>query len=330
MSYKRQIYFFFIKRWFFKLKLVLKRFFNKGDKARHFYFNVYPGSKHHYSLSELAKISFSLFGKEPSQVSFFSQSKFGLNTYLVILGQPPQCFKCRETFSSKNSEKLEVIIQSLTISKIKIPPIIGRYEDLVFTPWIEGNNIKVSDLASGMFVEQLAKYQASLHSHTLSENCLAVKMPLKSQYLEFLQQRFVFFGSSFVKGQELLEVVSILNNNTPTLKVSITHPDFSFDNIILENKKPILIDNETLNVDLGFEFDILNAGQSFFPDNKLLQNYYFEFYKKYHCLGTLESHSNFWSAVYFMKCTGSAFQRQDKKAGLSCLKELKKYLLGIC
>lgn len=327
MSYKKDIYKLFFKNQLLRIKSFTRSFFRGNIRYRKsFCFNIWGEKSNVLSPQEISEIAFNVFSERPFRVEFFSRSKFGLNSYKVFYKEKSMgLLRCRETFSREHAERFDKIIGILTKNKIKIPPVIARYKNLIFSPWIAGKNIRLSDfILKPLLLEKLIEYQASIHSCFLPKEFLKDKIYRKSQYLDFLTKRFIFFGSKYFETKELINVVTILKKRIPPLQTSIIHPDFTDNNIVLENGEPILIDNETLNVDLGYEYDILNAAKSFFNHSPSLQEYYLSLYKKYHSLGTLETHFDFWHLVYLVRMAGSAFQGGDHQRGIYLVKRIIK------
>lgn len=312
-----------------KIKRLRACFSKRGiTRGKSYVFNTCSSRAKAKSPQEISEIAFDVFAKKPLKVEFFSQSKFNLNSYKVFYRKEDLgLLKCREVFSESSLLELKAITEALTEKKISIPKVIASREQLVFSPWVEGKTIKLSDfLRVPGLLEKLVKYQAAIHSCLLPIGLSETILP-ESRYLKFLTERFIFFGSKYVKTEELVEVVAALKKKAPPLTLSIIHPDFTDDNIVLQKQEePILIDNETLSVDLGYEFGILVAADSFFPESNSLQKRYFSLYKSYHSLGTLETHPHFWRLVYWLKSAGSNFQRGNCQKGLRFLAMIKKGL----
>lgn len=324
MRFKKYVYLSLFKNTLLRVKFFLKRFYIKRGKP--LFFNSWSSPKRHLSLQEIADIAFRVFGKKPEEVQFFSQSKFGLCSYKIFYPESEYgTIKCRECFSEDNAQKIEELTAVLNKSRIKIAPVLRRYKHFIFLKWINGETIKLSDfLNKSNFLEKLVKYQASIHSCPSPKEFLVNKE--ESQYLDFLKKRLIFFGSKYTKLEELQSIIKIIEKMAPPPKPSITHPDFTVENIILEQGEPILIDNETLNIDTGYEYDIINAQRNFFPYSQTLQNYYLSLYKKYHSAGTLESNFDYWELIYILRLAGSRFQEQDWREGKKFVNILKKKL----
>lgn len=323
MRLRRYIYLFFLESIFEKTKNFFNYFYIKKNKP--FFFNNWSNHKKYWDLSEIEEMAFRIFGKKPAKVQFFSQSKFGLCSYKIFYPESNYgIIKCRECFSENNAQVIEELTSILNKNRVKVAPFLARYKYFIFSKWIKGETIKWPVFFKKLnFLERLAKYQASLH---------ATPFPRERQhfgFLEFLKKRFIFFGSQYFKLEELRTIVKKIEEMTPSLKPSITHSDFTIENIILDQGEPILIDNEVLNVDIGYEYDIINAQRNFFPHSQALQKHYLALYKKYHSVGTLESNFDYWELIYFLKSAGSCFQQGDFRQGKKMVNFLKKKLLNL-
>ncbi|MFH1820692.1 MAG: hypothetical protein ABH805_02160 [Candidatus Nealsonbacteria bacterium] len=293
----------------------------KGGKP--LFFNSQSDHKRYLTLQEIKEIASQVFGKEPEEVQFFSQSKFGLCSYKIFYpGSDHEVIKCRECFSEDSAKNIEELTANLNKNGIRIVSVLGRYKHLLFLKWINGESVKLSDfLKKPDFLEKLVKYQVAIHSCSLSERFF--NKGTESPYFDFLKKRFVFFASKYIKLLEIQNIVEAIEKMTPTSDLSVTYPDFTIENIILENGEPILIDSETLNVDTDYEYDIMNAQKSFFPHSKALQNYYLSLYKKYRSVRTLESNHDYWELVYLLRSAGSRFQEQDPQEGKKLMNTLQ-------
>ncbi|XOB41358.1 MAG: hypothetical protein ACKKMW_01340 [Candidatus Nealsonbacteria bacterium] len=327
MDFKKHIYLLLFRGQLLRVKTFFRYFLKrKKTEGQIFSFNIWKDNKSHFSLKEINEMAFKTFNKRPLKVEFFSQSKFGHCSYKVFYDDENlRVLKCRECFSEDYAQKIEELTKTLNSNNLKIAPVLGRYKNFIFVKWIEGETIKLSDfLYQDSLIEKIARYQALIHSCSFPSRFL--KNKTKSDYLDFLARRFSFFASKYVKEEEILRIVKTIKKLTPPLKPSITCPDLTGNNLVLEKGEPVLIDYETLNVDLGYEYDIITTQKNFFQENQRLQNYYLSLYKKYHSTGTLESNPDYWEIVYALKSAGSCFQRRDYQRGRVFVHILQKKL----
>jgi tRNA A-37 threonylcarbamoyl transferase component Bud32 len=327
MNYKKYIYLLFLKRWLSIIRAFFDNFKRgKRRKRKLISFNIFGTEKKSPTLEMIDDMAFKVFKEKPLDIQFFSQSQFGHYSFKIFFSKKSyRILKCREFFSEKYTAKVEELINILNSNGVNIPKVLGKYKNYLFTEWIEGKQLRLYDfLKQEDLIEKIAKYQALIHFCPFPERLLENKK--KSDYLEFLKERFIFFGSKYVEMRKLLKIVKRMNKLTPLLKPSITCPDLTDGNLLFENGNIFLIDKENINVDFGYEYDIINTQKSFFQGNEKLENYYLSLYKKYHSPGTLESHADFWKLLFDLRLAGSWFQAQDSKAGKFFVEKITKKL----
>lgn len=267
-------------------------------------------------------------GRPSMEVSFLSKSKLGLLSYKAV--SQVGAYRCLDCSKEELAGKIEEIILHLRSNGLDFIPFEKKVKEMLFFKWIEGREVELKDFLTPGFLENIVQMQASLHKCPLSQ-ALQDRYNTKesSQYLDFLGNRLGYFANKyFLQDFNAAELVEkTLRSGSINLTLSITQPDFTDNNLVIDqNNKVWLVDVETLNIDYGYEFDILNTARFLFAKSKFFQSQYYTLYKKYHSLGGLEQNRVFWENVWLIRLTGSALQAGKIEQGKKYLDILKDNL----
>lgn len=256
------------------------------------------------------------------KIEYLKGAKTGNDSFrLIFRGYYLKCYEC---WTPEYASKVKIITETLNRNNIHFPRVIltnGRY---VISEWLDGKNMVNEDLNNDNLFQKLAKYQASIHACTYPNN--TIKNWEVDHYMMFLLGRLLVYGKKYLPIKDIIEICKDEYELKPHLELSITHPDFTLRNMVLSNDKIMIVDNETLNVDKGYEYDILNAKKWFFPGDEKKQELYIEAYSRYHDVGSLMSASRFWDILWKIRMAGSDFQRNNIDKGKKIIKNVQEEL----
>jgi len=232
--------------------------------------------------------------------------------------------KCYECWTSKHAQKINSISKTLLKNNIPFPKVLLTSKRFVISEWIDGEELRNNSLMDPILLKKFTRYQAQIH------NCPYPKELGKNweedHYLKFIFSRFVYFGKKHSPENKLWDFCKSVYDLKPELTLKITHPDFTLDNMVLVKNKLVMIDNETLNIDQGYEYDILNSSKILFKGDKNQQEEYIKEYSKSNKLGTLRSSRDFWAGVWKIRLAGNKFQVNQFAKSTLLIKTLKNTL----
>jgi thiamine kinase-like enzyme len=265
----------------------------------------------------------SVFGNEPDAIQLLSVSNLGNCTFKAI--SDDKNVKLYEVFSEDYAHNLMSITNMLIQRDVLMPEVYGTYENTVISEWVDGKGCDFRNVQhDSRLVDKLARYQASIHDTKPAEE---LHLPRYS-YRDILFERFRFYGSKYTSIKRLDDIIASVEENRPASSLSITHPDITFQNVLVCNDELVVIDNETLCVDFGYEYDILSTARYLFPSARDPIERYLRHYAKHNSLGTLESHPDYWDSVYAIRVAGKLFQFSNQSGALRVLNELEKGISG--
>lgn len=260
-------------------------------------------------------------GEKVRKIEYIKRSKSGNDSFRVVLKN--RSLKCYESWTSRHAQRVAVISNTLINNDIPFPKVFFTQNRYVVAEWIEGTCLdKMISMFDKNLLRMLVEYQSRIH------NCPYPKeIALDSDdysYIDFLLVRLLLMSNDYVPKGVLIKIIEIFNKEKLKLNLRITHPDFTLRNIVFWNGTFVLIDNETLNVDKGYEYDILNTykmGLSYL--NSEFRENYIKLYSNYGSLGTLKNHNNFWNIIWQIRMAGKFFQEGNSKMGLRSVDNLQ-------
>jgi len=260
-------------------------------------------------------------GERVGKIEYIKRSKSGNDSFRVVLKN--RSLKCYECWTSRHAQRVAVITKTLINNDIPFPKVIFTSDRYVVAEWIEGTCLdKMVSIFDENLLRMLAKYQSRIHNCPYPRE-IALDWDDYS-YIDFLLVRLLLMSNDYVPKDVLIKVIEIFNKEKLKLNLRITHPDFTLRNIVFRNGTFVLIDNETLNVDKGYEYDILNTqriGLSCL--NPKIQENYLALYLKHGSLGTLKDNDNFWKVIWELRMAGKYFQEGNYKIGLRSINNLQ-------
>ena len=302
-----------IERWTARLRPALRE--------RTFLFRKSSGEGRKKKGKQIERIVRRELGARVERIEHLKRGKTGNDSFRLRLRD--RSLKCYECWTPEYARKIRDLTETLLKQGVSMPRILATSGRFVVSDWTEGETLTIDAVKSdGALVDRLVRYQADIHRCSIPSTL--VDGWKEDHYLMYIFVRFLLYGRAHFAGEELMGIVRDVYARRPEFSLRVTHPDFTVQNIVrTSDDRLMIVDNETLNVDRGYEYDLLNAKTLLFEGDRKGQDGYLESYARYGDLGTLTSHTGFWDRLWTVRLAGSYFQMGLVEAGLRIVDELR-------
>ena len=253
-----------------------------------------------------------------SLVRYLRASKSGNLSWQAVMGG--KLVKIYEVSSGKQAAFIREV-SSLPELKSYFPEVIAAKGRYLIVEWVEGHGLSEYEVFKHpQWVDHIAKLQVILHN---------VRFPSDPEeedfdYIRLLERRLYRYCGPISLSENLRKIVSIVHENMPKESVSLSHPDITIKNLVIDKHTGSLklIDNEFLSFNSYFLIDLFNTFRSLRYSRGLTKRY-LEAYRDFG--GTLRpvvDNSTFYSAVWALRIIQTLFSAGKIERGFQLADEM--------
>jgi Ser/Thr protein kinase RdoA (MazF antagonist) len=184
-------------------------------------------------------------------------SKLGHLSWIGCLGH--ELVKIYQTFSAAHADFIEQVSRDPALREY-FPEVINRCNEYLVVRWIEGANLRPSDVIKrGELLQKMAELQVALHSRRfpVAADCF--------NYLTWLRNRCRRYLGPFTHNEPISNMMEMIEKYEPEPTApGVCHPDVTPRNLVVEKRtgKLKLVDNELLNQGWFCLIDLFNTHAS--------------------------------------------------------------------
>jgi len=239
--------------------------------------------------------------------------KVGMLSWVASMdGSKVKVYECR---SVKHAKFIEELSNDERISQY-LPKCLFRKNEFVIVEWVEGRMVTWKEISQE---QKLMSQMSNIHSsfHSLSTEYWPAE---KCYLLDYFENRFNRFRSVLPVDEFVDRIFSIFNEKTPTVTESLSHPDITPVNVIVDrvSGEMKVIDNDLFTQSSYYLIDIFTTYRSIGIDrpNDILKKYLSLYIEQGGELWPLVDFEDFFQALWCYRVVGTCLQEGNIQQAL--------------